>query len=119
MTTEPYPLAKFPPEIRDAHTRWVVTHDLAALDTVVLAVVAHHLPSRIAGDALTPLSESARLIEDLGYDSLAVAEIVFVIEDLYGVTISNQDLHAIRTIAQLRSFVRAKVSESLTPAHRH
>lgn len=110
MNPEPHPLAKFPPEIRDAHDRWLAHHDDHALDRVVLSIVAHHLPSRIPHDDLTQPPDSARLIQDLGYDSLAIAEVVFFIEDLYGVTVTNQDLQGLHTIAQLRSFVRTKVS---------
>ncbi len=103
-------LTSYPPDIREAHTRWLNEHDLDALDRVILAVVAFHLPSRTQHEPLVTPPDSARLMEDLGYDSLAVAEIVFFFEDLYAVTISTQDLRAISTIAELRTFVRNKVS---------
>jgi acyl carrier protein len=103
------PLSSFPPAVRDAHARWVARGDHAALDAVVLAVVAYHRPGRdpAAGD---DLPDSARLIDDLGYDSLALAEVVFFVEDLFKVTISNADLAGIATVADLRAYVRAKVS---------
>lgn len=106
------PLASFPPSVRDAQARWLATRDLAALDSVVLAVVAYHRPGRAQpppGEA-DRLPDSASLVADLGYDSLALAEIVFFFEDLYRVTISNEDLKTIATVADLRSFVRAKVA---------
>lgn len=103
-------LSAFPADIREAHARWLADRDLDALDRVVLAIVAFHLPSRTRDEPLVHPQDSARMMEDLGYDSLALAEIVFFIEDLYSVTISNQDLRDIRTIAELRSFVRAKVA---------
>lgn len=103
------PLAKFPDHIREAHDRWLQTRDAADADRVILAVVAHHLPSRSPKDPLADLPDGARLVEDLGYDSLAIAEIVFFIEDLYGVAISNDDLRAIGTIAELRVAVRSKI----------
>lgn len=103
------PLASFPPATREAHARWLDQRDLAALDAVVLAIVAFHRPRREAGSTPEDLPDSARLIADLGYDSLALAEIVFFVEDLYRVTISNEDLKTIATIADLRAYVRAKV----------
>ncbi len=106
------PLASFPPAIREAHARWLDTRDLTALDTVVLAIVAYHRPKRATGDDISApqLPESARLIEDLGYDSLSLAEVVFFVEDLYQVGISNADLKTIATIGDLRTYVRRRIT---------
>lgn len=105
----PHPLSAFPVPVREAHTRWVDQHDPAALDAVVLAIVAFHRPHRAAALHHGDLPDSARLIADLGFDSLALAEVVFFVEDLYQVTISNADLKSIHTVADLRAFVRARV----------
>lgn len=104
------PLATFPPAVREAHARWLGQHDPAALDTVVLAIVAYHRPNRSRLANPDDLPENAQLIADLGYDSLALAEIVFFVEDLFKVSISNEDLKNILTVADLRAYVRAKVS---------
>lgn len=109
------PLSRFPEDIRQAHARWQQTGAPDALDQVVLAIVAHHLPGRTHGAPLVYPPDSARMVEDLGYDSLTIAEIVFFIEDLYEVTISTQDLRDIRTIAELRAFVRTKISSDARP----
>jgi len=107
------PLAKFPADVRDAHARFIASGDVAALDSVVLAVVLDHQPkgaqTTVPSQATAP-DDSARLIADLGFDSLALAEIVFFFEDLYGVTITNEELLRITTIGELRAFVRAKVA---------
>ena len=111
------PLAKFPADIRDAHARFLSDGDVAALDTVVLAVVLDHQPKSAPTAGLSPSAkpaDSARLMADLGFDSLALAEIVFFFEDLYGVTITNDELVRITTIGELRAFVRAKVAAART-----
>jgi acyl carrier protein len=107
------PLAKFPADVRYAHAHFLATGDVAALDAVVLAVVLDHQPGSAPSEGLASTAipaDSAQLIADLGFDSLALAEIVFFFEDLYGVTITNDELVRITTIGELRAFVRAKVA---------
>jgi acyl carrier protein len=108
--SSPSPLASFPPDVQEAHARWLAQRDPAALDAVVLAIVAYHRPRREPGAASQPLPDSAQLIADLGYDSLALAEIVFFVEDLYQVSISNEELKTLDTVASLRAYVRTKVA---------
>lgn len=83
---------------------------MAALDVVVLAIVAYHRPNRSMIKDPDNLPDSYQLIADLGYDSLALAEVVFFIEDLYRVSISNEELLGLRTVADLRGYVRTKIT---------
>jgi len=62
------------------------------------------------------LTDQMRLIEDLGYDSLAVAETVFFLEDLLEVRIENKELVQVHTVGELRSFVTRKVEQKRTAA---
>lgn len=111
-------LDKFPLAVREAHARFLATGDVDALDAVVLAVVRDHQPKHARDAASLELPDSARLIGDLGFDSLALAEIVFFIEDLYGVSITNEELLRITTVGELRGFVRSKVASSATSRQR-
>lgn len=104
-----HPLSAFPASVRDDHARWLEHRDPAALDSVVIAIIAYHRPNRSLVKNPEDMPDASRLIADLGYDSLAIAEIVFFVEDLYQVTISNDDLKALDTVADLRAFVRAKL----------
>jgi len=105
-------LKRFALEVRDAHRRFCATGDIAALHIVVLAVVRDFMP-RSSKSALT---DEMRLIEDLGYDSLAVAETVFFLEDLLQVRIENKELLQVRTVGELRSFVTRKVEKKRSTA---
>lgn len=108
------PLDKFAPEVREAHARFLATGDVDALDTVVLAIVRDHQPAHARATTPAALPDSARLIGDLSFDSLALAEIVFFIEDLYAVSVTNEELLSITTVGELRAFVRTKVSAAAT-----
>jgi len=108
------PLAKFPASIRAAHDRFLATGDVGALDMVVIAVVLDHQPAQAKKSDEVAAPDTARLMADLGFDSLALAEIVFFLEDLYRVTITNDEIMKIGTVGELRAFVRAKVGAART-----
>ncbi|HXC01425.1 MAG TPA: acyl carrier protein [Opitutaceae bacterium] len=101
------PLARFPAEVRDAFAHFLAAGDVSALDTVLFAVIRDFLP-RKNPVATGPLPDNARLIEDLGFDSLAIAEIVFFMEDLFSIKISNAEIQQVGTVGQLRAFVLHK-----------
>lgn len=104
------PLAKFPREVRDAFARFKSEGDTSAVDTVVLAIVRDFIPKHVAPPADKPLADDARLMADLGFDSLAIAEVVFFLEDLFLVKISNAEIMQVSTVAELRAFIRAKLA---------
>jgi acyl carrier protein len=101
------PLARFPAGVRDAFAHFLAGGDVEALDTVLFAVVRDFLPKKNPS-AAGPLPDDARLIEDLGFDSLAIAEIVFFMEDLFQIKISNAEIQQVGTVGQLRAFVLRK-----------
>jgi acyl carrier protein len=103
------PLARFPTDVRDAFALFLAVGDVDALDTVLFAIVRDFLP-RKNPVAAGPLPDNARLIEDLGFDSLAIAEIVFFMEDLFQIKISNAEIQQVSTVGQLRAFVLRKFS---------
>jgi acyl carrier protein len=107
MTSVHAPLARFPADVRDAFARFLAAGDVEALDTVLFAVVRDFLPKKNPS-AAGPLPDNTRLIEDLGFDSLAIAEIVFFMEDLFLIKISNAEIQQVGSVGQLRAFVLRK-----------
>lgn len=107
---KPSPLDKFPQAVRDAHARFLATGDVNDLDAVVLAILRDHQPAHARAATPSDLPDSARMMGDLGFDSLALAEIVFFIEDLYSVSITNGELANVTTVGELRGFIRLKVA---------
>lgn len=79
------------------------------LDAVVYAILEDFIPRKPA-PSLATCPGDTKLMDDLGYDSLAITEIVFFMEDLFGISISNDEILKVRTIEDLRRFVRKKVS---------
>lgn len=98
-----------PPAIQTAYLHYQASGDAAALDAVVLAILSDFIPR----DPARPLAEmpgTTTLIEDLGFDSLAITEVVFFAEDLFGISITNEEIIQVRTLDDLRGFIRRKVA---------
>lgn len=103
-------LRHFPAEVGAAYQRLRENGDPAAIDIVVRAVVRDHIPNPAKrSDAF---AGTAALIDDLGFDSVAISELVFFFEDLFQVAISNEDVLRVRTVDDLSSFVRAKLASA-------
>jgi acyl carrier protein len=51
------------------------------------------------------VAESASFIEDLGADSLAIVEFVMVLEEEFGVTITDEAAGKIKTIGEVIDFL--------------
>lgn len=71
-------------------------------------LVAFHLPRGAALPPL-PLTDSMRLAEDLGLDSLALSEMTFKMEELFGFTAQTREIFGIRTVGELIDFLAAKL----------
>ena len=113
---------RFPNEARLAFNNIRERKDFSGLEVVVLASVLDFLPSATSGLShkytLEQLTEEKRLIEDLEFDSLAIAELVFFLEDLLAVTVNNTDLLRIRTVGELKVYVSQKLKEKAGKAVR-
>jgi acyl carrier protein len=101
-------LARFPAEVIAAFQRYRTSGDAGAVEAVVIAAVVDFRP--VAAGLSQPITDRMRLLEDLGYDSVAVAELVFFLEDLFVMTISNDDILAVSTIGDLRACVVRKLA---------
>ncbi|HXQ82002.1 MAG TPA: phosphopantetheine-binding protein [Opitutaceae bacterium] len=101
-------LARFPAEVLEAYQRYRLKGDAGAVEAVVIAAAVDYRPA--ASPPARGVSDETRLVEDLGYDSVAVAELVFFLEDLFEMTITNEDILAVRTIGDLRACVIRKVA---------
>jgi acyl carrier protein len=96
-----------------AFARFQNDGDPAALDPIMFDIVEHFAPSTPA-QPLAGLPGSTRLVEDLGFDSLTMVEIVFFIEELFGVSVTNAEVVQVRTVDELRAFLRHKLSARLS-----
>jgi acyl carrier protein len=97
-----------PADARAAFQRFQATRDVNELDPILFAILADFIPQPPAAP-FSALPGSTRLVDDLGFDSLAITELVFFTEDLFGISISNAEITAVRSLDDLRGFIRRKV----------
>jgi len=102
-------LRRLPEPAQAAFRQYQRSGDAAALDVVLLAVLEDFIPKTPARP-LSELGGETKLMEDLGFDSLAIAEVVFFTEDLLDIRIENEEILQVQTLDDLRRFVRGKVA---------
>lgn len=101
-------LRRLPPSATQDFVRFRTQGDEEALTRLIIAVLTDHSPDK--AKAVTAWGPELRLIEDIGFDSLAIAETVFFVEDLFQISISNEEIMQVQTMGELRNFVKAKVA---------
>lgn len=110
-------LEGYPAGTVDAAVRYAEAPSAEALERMVVGVLVFHLPSRPDGP-LDPdtLPRSARIVADLAVDSLTMVELSFLMEDLIGVKLQDEDLRAIVTVDDLLQVVHQRVSLAAAPS---
>lgn len=101
-------LVGFPDETIDAVMRFRENGEVETLNEVVLRVIEYYLP-RERQQHLAEMPESTRLFEELGADSLLLAEVAFKLEELCGTPIDLQSSNPPETLGDLLRFVREKL----------
>ncbi len=84
---------------------------MEAADEVVLAIIKDHVPSRKVDQMPSELTDESTLMGDLGIDSVSISDAVFVIEEVFDVTIPNKDLMRLRTVGDMRKYLRNTLTD--------
>lgn len=85
------------------------TKNADLVPTIVTGIIERFLepdmrPQMSSGD------DSLELFNDLGVDSLTMMEIVILVEEVVGVSIENEELRDLKSIADVKAFIRTKLS---------
>jgi acyl carrier protein len=111
-------LKRCSPATIDAACAFRRTGDASQLPILVRGVVERFVDRELRAKLNEP-PETLRLAEDLQLDSLTMMEIVMLAEEALPISISNDELRNVRTLADIEHFIVRKVREpapTATPA---
>lgn len=91
--------------------------DRALLARIVEDVIAHHAGAETLATGRAEKGEAVLLIEDLGFDSLALVDLSFQAEEFVDVLIQIEDFAAIKTLADLQAFMQRKAFPPAAESH--
>ena len=57
------------------------------------------------------ISDDANILEDLGADSLDIAELLMTLEDEYGISIAEEKMNDMKTISKIEEIISTLVEE--------
>lgn len=101
-------LRGFPEPTVRALSEFRQTGDKAAFDRAFAGVIEHHLQARPA----VPVAElpgTTTLVGDLGLDSLTLAEMAFLFEDLFATSLPHEDYVRVNTLDDLRTLLLGRI----------
>ena len=83
---------------------------MADTDTTTASRIRNIIAEQL-GASSDEITDSARLTDDLGADSLEIAQIVILIEEEFGIDVQNDVAENLVTVADAIDFVKAVVKE--------
>jgi acyl carrier protein len=105
---DPTVLADYPPAIGQAAAVFAKSKTKENFLTTLHALLRFHQLKSAEGpaplDPATAPKETA-LLDGLGLDSLGFAELSFLLDDLWGITIENEEFSTLVTLQDLESFL--------------
>jgi len=103
-------LSGYPEVIFQHYQSYLETQKAEALNEFVLGLIRFFQDENEV-PPMEELSDTTEIRKDLGVDSVTIAEIVFLIEEVFEIEIDNEDLMQLNTIGELREYIIRKVGE--------
>lgn len=101
-------LKRCSPSTYEAACEFRRTGDLAQLPTIVRGVIERYVEPDLRAKFQQP-DPALRLCEDLGLDSLTMMEVVLLVEDVFRISITHEELRDLRTLGDVQQFMVGKI----------
>ena len=99
-------LCGYPEGLLQQYEQFLVEKDPELLSNFVLGLLNF---LQDASETADRVSDTANLRDDLGVDSITIAEVIFQLEDIFEIEIPNEDLMNINTVGDLKGYVLGKL----------
>lgn len=85
---------------------------MAELDRKQIEIEVKQILSRELGVKIENITNDKKLIEDLGVDSFAALELIFVLEDKTGLEIADKDIMGVKTVGNIIDYIALRLEKS-------
>ncbi|MBC2601037.1 acyl carrier protein [Puniceicoccus vermicola] len=109
-------LVGFPQKVQDDYKRYMETKDSGDLSTFVLSALGFLSEDSDGVEALSSAPDDTKLIEQSVIDSLAVAELMFLLEDLFEFSIDDEKMREMETVGDLKAIADDLNNQKGTPS---
>ena len=99
-------LNDLPPELQEVLRRYDASRSDEDLNAVLFAVLVD-LGAEVERESITDATD---FMQDLGLESLVLAEFVFFFEDVFDVEITNESLSKMQSLGELKSFLKTQIA---------
>lgn len=100
-------LRRCSPDTIEAALVYRKSGDIAQVPAVVFGIIERFVESGLR--ARLSAGGEVRLVEDLSLDSLTLMEIILLTEEVLQVSIENEELRRLKTVADVQTYVEAKL----------
>ncbi len=107
-------LRRSPSGTREALVRFNESKDPGDLEIFARGILARNIDDEYL-EVLEKASGETNIFEDLGIDSLTMAEIIVTFEDGLGIKLIDDEVIQLRTLGEIQEYLMSKVTEK---AHR-
>ncbi|MEZ5387458.1 MAG: phosphopantetheine-binding protein [Prosthecobacter sp.] len=96
-------------ETMAAALRFEETRNLDELPAIILGVLQRDAANPPPG-GVASVADDANLMEVVGMDSFGMMEVVMTAEEVLGITVATEEMNNIRTLGDLKQFLRSKLA---------
>lgn len=84
---------------------------MAKLDRKQIEIEVKQILSKELGVEIENVTNDKKLIEDLGVDSFATVELIFVLEDKTGLEIADKDIMGVKTVGDIIDYIALRLEK--------
>lgn len=111
-------LKRCPEKAIQAAVEFNRTKDQSLVPVIVMGIIERFVEPDLR-ILLREQNDEARLLEDLGIDSLLMVEIVILVEETLGIQMENEELRNLRTVGDIKAYLDAKLRGVPVPTSRN